>query len=735
MTTVNAFMATSRRSFLLGSAGLTVAVLSGGVLKHTTALASTDHQLKQATAWVRISTDGTVVISIGSTEMGQGIGTAQPIILAEELDADWSRVKVKTETHDGRTYGNPRFGGIFYTAGSNAMESYYDTLRKAGATARRILVYTAANVWGVAPQSVDTRNGVVIHPASGRQMSYGDVVRHELVADVPEVTPNEFRAPSDYRLVGHEVGRLDVPAKSRGAEVYTIDVHTPGLTYAAVLRAPVEGESPVSIDDKDASSTPGVVGVVTLPEGVAVVAERWETATSARNLLKVVWSRTSPMRNASSDAALKQDLLAVKDLSKSGITFHEKKGDPVSPPTGASILEASYATEPVYHAQMEPLTAVASVDADGKGAEIWFGTQSQTLALVTAASVLGTTPDRIRFNWLTMGGGFGRRTYFARELLRDALILSRELKRPVKLIWTREDDVRNGWFRPTTAHHLRASLDKEGRIFSWHHRVAAPSVMEYYSTEMFTRANRRDPLVMEGSDQSVYAIPGITSEHIVTARTSRIAAVRGIGSGHNAFATESFVDQLAAKAQRDPAAFRRLNTAPNSRARSVLDAVVAMSSFGKAPNHRAHGIALSAYRESVAAGVAEISLDRETGKIHVHRFWAAYDAGRPVQPRNLDAQIEGGIVFGLSMALKESISVVNGEVQQNNFYDYPIFRQSETPEIFVRSVASTGKPSSAGELSIPITAAAVANAFHSLTGRRLHVMPFSPQAVLQALKS
>jgi isoquinoline 1-oxidoreductase beta subunit len=306
------------------------------------------------------------------------------------------------------------------------------------------------------------------------------------------------------------------------------------------------------------------------------------------------------------------------------------------------------------------------------------------------------------------------------------------VQRPVKLVWTREDDVKNGWFRPATAQRLRAGLDANGRVIAWHHRIACPSVTGFYSAEMLARAKNRDLFVMEGSELSEYAIPNVLAEHVITERRSRIAAWRGIGAGHNSFAAECFVDELAAAAKADPVAFRRGLLGGNRRASAVLDRVVSMSNFGKPAKGRAHGLSLAPYKSSVAAGVAEISLDRASGNIRVHRFWAAVDAGLPIQPRNLIAQVEGGIVFGLS-GLKERITIKQGEVQQSNFHDYRFMRASEAPQIEVQIVDSGAAPSSVGELGVPITGAAVANAFFALTGKRLRHMPFDAQRVKAAL--
>ncbi|WP_119681606.1 xanthine dehydrogenase family protein molybdopterin-binding subunit [Indioceanicola profundi] len=728
----------TRRLFLAGGGGLSFLIAAGGLLKTSPAHAARpDAEPRQVNAWVSIAPDGIVTIKLGSAEMGQGVMTALPLILAEELDADWTKVRVEPVTHDpDGIYGNPKTGGVLYTAGSSSVEGYFPILRRAGATARRVLIHSAARHWQVAPSEVTTRPGFILHEASGRRLGFGDVASlPEIVTDVPPVTDAELKPRAGFRLIGRDVGRLDVPAKTRGAAEYTIDVRVPGMLYAALLRAPVEGEAVAALDDAAATAIPGVVRVMALADAVAVLAEQWEIALAARDALKVEWTTGSGFRKADSDADLARDIMAAQDPGRNGVAW-SSRGEPDHILAGASrVVEADYATDHVYHAQMEPLAAVAHVDADGKGAEIWIGTQSQTVTLAVATQVLGTTPDRIRFHSMQMGGAFGRRTFFARDLLRDALILSREAGRPVKLIWTREDDVANGWFRPATAHRLRAALNPDGTIAAWHHRVACPSIFGYLAPDRLTRAEGRDLLIMEGSDIADYAVPNLLAEHINTERRARLGAWRGIGWGHNLFASECFVEELARRSGTNSLDYRRQLLAANARGLALLEAVAAMSNFGSPPEGRAHGLAYAGYKGTRGAGVAEISLDTDTGQIRVHRFFAAVDAGIAVQPRNMLAQIEGGIIYGLSGLLKERITIKNGEVQQSNFYDYEILRADEVPEIEIRIIDSDAPPTGAGEIGVPMTGAAVANAFLALTGHALRHMPFTPDRVMQALNA
>jgi isoquinoline 1-oxidoreductase beta subunit len=717
-----------RRAFLARSAGISVAVIAGGALKVYSGIAQAQ-AARPVNAWVSIAPDDIVTIKLGAAEMGQGVMTSLPLVVAEELDADWSRVRVAPVTHDPKTYGNPRTGGILYSAGSSSVQGYFDIMRRAGATARRVLVHTAAQHWSVPPSEVRTRPGLVVHEASGRSLRFGQVAGLPLATDVPAVIDAQLKPRSAYRLIGKDVPRIDVPDKARGATTYTIDVRVPRMVYASLAYSPVEGESVVNVDESSAKALQGVQAVIRLDHAVAVVAERWHTARTGRDRLKVQWTSKSPFRTADSEADLERDLAAARNLGQAGAVWSERGDAPGVIAATKRVVEAEYSTDYAYHAQMEPLAAVAAVDADGKGAEIWFATQSQTVSLGVASEVLGTTPDRIRFHQLQMGGGFGRRTFFAREVLRDALLLSRQLQRPVKIVWTREDDLKGGWFRPATAHKLRAALDEKGNLLAWHHRIASPSIFGFVAPQRLQAANNRDLLIMEGSEISPYPIPNLRAEHLITERRARVSAWRGIGWGHDHYVSESFVDELAVAAGAHPVAYRRRLLAGNAKALAVLNAVVAMSNFGNAPKGRAHGISMSGYKDALGAGVAEISLDRSTGTINVHRFWAAVDCGLCLQPDNTRAQIEGGIVWGLSGALKERITIKGGEVQQSNFHDYAFLRRSEVPEIQIRILDSEGPPLGTGELGVPMTGAAVANAFFALTKARLRHMPFNPDRV------
>lgn len=714
----------TRRGFLKGTGTLSFAFLSSGSVAILGRSAGAQSMpVGQINAWVTITPDDRVTIMFGGAEMGQGASTALPMIIAEELDADWSTVTSKQVRNDlAGVYGNPAIGGILYTAGSYTVEGYFPGLRQAGAQARQILSQMAAAHWGVPAEEVTTRQGAVLHEVSGRTMRYGEVVAlPEPITTVGEVAEDSLKPRSEWTIIGTDVDRLDIPAKTTGATIYSIDIDVPDMVHAVQLLAPVEGETPTIHSDAAARAVDGVIDVIALQNSVAVLAQSFWAAVAGRDALDVTWSETSPFRDADSEVELQSLATVVDDMTADAVVW-ESRGDEAADYVAGNVISAHYTTEHVYHAQMEPLNAVAAVDEDGLGAEVWIGTQSQTVSVAVAAAVLGTTSDRIRLHALQMGGAFGRRTWFAREMLRDTLILSRAVGRPVKLVWTREDDVKQGWLRAATVHRLDAILDDSGALTAVRHRIAAPSTFQFVQPDRWNSGVGRDPLIMEGSESRDYNIPNFRAEHLLVPRVSRLSAWRGIGWGPVCFARECFIDELAAQAGTNPVGFRRRLLANSPRALDVFEAAVSMSGFGNAPEGRAHGIAFAGYKSSFASGVAEVSYEGE--RLRVHRFWAAVDSGTVIHPQSYLSQVEGGILFGLSSVLAERSSFTEGQIDQSNFYDYEPIRMYEVPEIDVQIIDSGNPPSGGGEIGVPMAAPAIANALRALTGTGPDRLPF-----------
>ncbi len=720
-------MTLTRRSFLQGGVGLTFALGAGGLIavEADATAASLDINM-----WLTIRADGTITVVHPSTEMGQSSYSTLPQILAEELDANWDDVDIEQLNTDDRRFGNQLFGGILYTAGSTGTQFYFDPMRRAGAQARDVLLQIAARAWGVEKSLLRTEPSVVVGPV-GQTATYGALAAMGTDGvQVPDADAVPLKDRSAFRIIGHDVPRRDVPAKSTGQAVYAIDVDVPNMAYATVLRSPVEGEVAVAVDDADARSIPGVIDVITLPDGVAVVGESLWAALGARGMLSVEWSQTSPFRASNSEATLAEYAAAAEAPDTEGAVWAEKGDAPQAIATADQRFGQLYLSDYAYHGQIEPMAAVASVDADGTSAEVWAGTQTQSWTIRTAAQTSGVTSDDIRLNMMTMGGGFGRRTALEQNYVRDAVLCSKAVGRPVKVIWTREDDVKHGAFRPAAAQKLEAGLTQDGKLQGWHHKVATPSVIGFFNPLRWEAARPNDVISMRGAESKFYGIPDFKADHLIMDRHARLSPYRGIGASYTAFAAEAFMDELAEKAGRDPLEFRLDLVADNPRGRHLLEKVADMSGW-RDRGDRALGLAFAGYSSSMAAGVAEVEVDPDAGDIRVTRFWAAIDAGLIVTPDNARNQIEGGIIFGLSMALSEKIDIENGEVVQENFYDYEVTRAFQVPEIDIYVADVDAPPVGVGEVGTPMVAPAIANAFYAAMGKRLRHMPFTPDRVTE----
>ncbi|MEM1413204.1 MAG: molybdopterin cofactor-binding domain-containing protein, partial [Pseudomonadota bacterium] len=580
--------------------------------------------------------------------------------------------------------------------------------------------------------SVTTEAGQVRHDASGRSLSYGDVVALPGFADTRLHSPPQLKAKADFTLIGQSVPRRDIPAKSTGKAEYAIDVRVPDMLYATVLRAPVEGETIASLDDAAARVTRDVVDVLVLPDGVAVIANNLHASFAGRAALSVTWTTSSPFRNSNSA----ETIAAYRKAAASdapGASWRAVGDAPSTLRSAANVIDGMYTSDYAYHAQLEPMAAVAHVDADGKGAEVWAGTQTQSWTTRTATEVLGTTQDRIRLNMMTMGGGFGRRTELMQNYVRDALLCSKHSKRPVKVVWSRTDDLKHGAFRPAAAQYLQAAVGDDGAMEAWQHRVATPSVIAYFNPIRWSQVEPNDIISMRGAENKFYDFPHFLAEHVITERHARVLPWRGIGAAYTSFAAEAFMDEVAEKAGMSPLQFRKQLTKNNPRGSALLDKVAAMAEQVPLAQGRARGLAFAGYGETQTAGIVEISLNEQPGVIQVHNIWVAVDAGLIISPDNSHNQIEGGVLWGVSAALYERVTITEGQVDQENFYDYTILRNSNSPIVDVYLARNTEKPTQIGESGNPMVAPAIANAFFALTGRRIRHMPFTPERVRGAL--
>lgn len=711
----------SRRAILAGAGGLVIGVVlplkSKAQSGAEAVLGGQGAAMTYApNAFVRISPDNLVTVLIKHIEFGQGPFTGLATLVADEMDADWSQIRAEHAPADNTLYGNVMFGGTQGTGGSTAMASSYDVMRKAGAAAKAMLIAAAAQSWGVPAGEIKVSKGVLSH-ASGKTGSFGEFAEAAAAMEAP--ADPKLKTPDQFIYIGKTLPKLDTGAKSNGTAQFTLDVYREGMLTVVVAHPNKFGAKPASFDDKAAREVAGVVDVKQIGSGVAVYGRNTYAALKGRKALKVTWN-DSAAEKRSSDAIMQERRDAVK---KRGAVGGEKGTIDEATFSGANAIEAEYVFPYLAHAPMEPLDAVIERNAEG-GVDVWMGSQIQTMDQATIAAVCKLEPKQVNLNTVLAGGSFGRRAQTQAQFAQEAaeVFMAAGGQTPVKLMWTREDDVKNAWLRPATVHRLDAKLDAEGNVTAMRHRVASPSILQFAFPNRWNPETGRDVLVMEGTESSDYAIPHFRSEQVITPRRSRVSAWRGIGWGPNCFARECFIDQLAEAAGSDPVAFRRNLLRESPRGLAVLNAVVEMSGFGDAPQGRAHGLSFAGYKQTRGAGVAEVSL--EGGRLRVHRFWVAVDPGFAVHPENLRAQVEGGVLFGLSSLLRERATFTDGIIDQNNFYDYELIRIADIPEIEVRVVESGAAPSGAGEIGVPMTGAAVANGLRHLTGRAPDRIPF-----------
>ncbi len=724
-----------RRQFMVGAAGLTFGVAVGApALLANEALAQTNSI--KLNNWVTIFTDGTVAIMSPAAEMGQGSLTSLPRIVADEMDADWSKVKIVASPANDKIYGNPGRGFHQYTAGSATVTGYFNNMRTFGAQVRYVLMDNAAQRWGVPMAELTTQPGVVLHQKTGRKLTYGEIAAFaKIPAEAPQVTVEPV-ASAEFRLIGKDIPRVDIPGKQDGSTQYSIDVHVPGMIYGAILREPVEGAGVASVDDKAARAIEGVINVVPLKNGVGVLAENPWATFQGRKALKVTWGGKAQGAGFSTQGGFERFSAAAKDPTHPVIDW-EKNGDAAAKMTAAAnIVEAEYRSDYAYHAQMEPLNSVAAVSPKGDAVEIWCGVQSQTIAVTVAAQALGIPESKVKFNHHLLGGGFGRRGNRDADFVLDSVLLSKASGKPVKVIWTREDDIHSGRFRPLYVNRMRAGLDASGNVSGWHHRAVCDHVMAFMDPVRYEAVKGRDGIALNGINIRSYEIADRTGEGVLVHTGMRTNPLRGIGLTANSFATEVFLDELAAKAGADPMAFRLRLLAKAPRARHVIEETAKMAGWGRKRDGRADrglGLAYVDYSGTHVAGIAEVSVNKASGAIKVHNFWCTIDCGVAVHPDNVIAQTESSIVYGLGLALTERISIVNGAVEQSNFFDYHVPRMRDVPEMHIKLVQTKNHPTGAGQMAVPLVPPAISNAIFALTGVRLRQQPMLAGRVKMAL--
>ncbi len=717
----------NRRSFVMGAGAGAIGLSFGGLTSVLSAQAAAQSAAFTAftpIAWVNIAADNTATIYSAASEMGQGTMTALPIVIAENMELDWSKCTVVHAPADPKRFGNPKFGGGLITGSSRTVVGYYQALRLSGLQGKLVMIDAAAKIWGVPADQVTANMSMLTHAASNRTMSYGDAAKTAQVpTELPKVDKSMLKPMSAFKLVGKDVPRVDLPAKVNGSAVYGIDVRVPGMHYAAVLHPPVQGEKTVSIDDAAAKAVPGVKAIVPLPFGVAVIADSFFTAKKARDLLKVQWTSTARGRAYHSDAVMKEYIARAENLADAGVTYFSH-GDAAKELAGAArTFKATYTSEHVAQFTMEPMNTTAKVDGDK--IELW--TPSQTVAFVVGgvSAVAGFKPENIKVNITLLGGGYGRRVE-AEYAVEAALIAKAMPGVAVQMIWSREDDMLRSKPRPLTAQHLIASVDAQGKLMGLQHRVTAEGVYARVLPPAFKASGNKDAPVMEGAD-GVYAIPGHVVQQCLEDRGIACSFWRGVGPGYLKFAIETMVDEIAVSTQQDPLKMRLDLTQKTPRAQAVLNEVAKMADFGRArANGRALGLAFSDTWSTFVAMVVEVSMFQ--GKPTVHQIWAAVDCGHALTPKNIETQIEGSALFGLSAALGEKLSYKAGEPQQLNLGAYTVLRAAQAPLVTVKVMPTDNEPGGIGEVGLPPIAPALANAIAKLTGKRIRSLPF-PETV------
>ncbi|WP_223512956.1 xanthine dehydrogenase family protein molybdopterin-binding subunit [Pseudomonas sp. GL-R-26] len=722
---MNSINALSRRGFLKGSAvlggGLVVAFAMPGA--HRFAMgAENQGNVFAPNAFLRIGNDNSVTVLLGHSEMGQGIWTGLTMLIAEELDADWTKIRVEHSPASATDYGLPGFGGMQITGGSTSTWMEFDRYRQAGAAARLMLIDAAAKRFNVAPSEIHTESGVVI--AGEHRATYGELADDAGQLPRPDPASIILKDAKDWRLIGKPTKRLDTPEKITGRAKFGMDVQFDGLMTAMVARSPTFGGSVKSFEGAEALAIPGVHKVVQVPTGIAVIADHFWAAKLGRDALKIEWN---PGPNAGLNS---QTLLENfrKLATTPGLNAGQAGDTQAALAKAVKKIDAEYSVPYLAHAPMEPLNCTVSITQDK--CEIWTGTQFQTLDQMVAGKITGLKPEQVVIHTEFLGGGFGRRANPTSDFVSEAVYVAKAAGAPVKTVWAREDDIRGGYYRSAFLHHARIGLGADGLPLAWKHVMVGQSIMAGTSLEASMVKDGIDKTSVEGVADSPY-FEGLANHQIElhSPKTGiSVLWLRSVGHTHTAFVMESLIDELATAAGKDPVEYRRTLLKDHPRHLGVLNLAVEKANWtAPLPDGHALGVAVHESFGSYVAQVAEVSQDNLA--IRVHRVVCAVDCGIAVNPQSIAAQMESCITFGLSFALHSKLTLKDGQVVQSNYHDYRVLRLNEMPVVEVHIVPSSDKPGGIGEAGVPPMAPAVANAVFALTGQRLRELPLQLSGV------
>jgi isoquinoline 1-oxidoreductase beta subunit len=671
-------------------------------------------------AFIRIGGDGQIVLTMPYVEMGQGTYTAIPMLIAEELEVDLSQVRLEHAPPNEKFYGNPLLGGMQATGNSNAIRAAWQPLRQAGAIARMMLVSAAAKRWNVDPASCHARSGEVLHATTGRSAKHGELAADAARIPIPEGVA--LKRPEDFRLIGTPAKRLDAPAKVNGTAVYGIDVRPPGVKIATLAQSPVFGGRLKSVDDKAAKAVKGVRQIVRLDDAVAVVADHMGAAKKGLAALVIEWD-DGP--HAKLDTQMIVGELEKATLNSGAVAQHIGNSDEAM--AGAvTKVEAAYQVPFLAHATMEPMNCTVHLRKDG--CEVWVGSQAVARAQAAAAKTAGLPLDKIVVHNHLIGGGFGRRLEVDGVI--RAVQIAQHVDGPVKVVWTREEDIQHDMYRPYFFDRMSAGLDGKGMPVAWNHRFAGSSIMARWAPPFFN--NGLDPDTTEGAINLVYALPNMHVEYLrVEPPGIPTAFWRSVGPSHNVFVTEGFMDELAAAAKQDPVAYRRALLDKSPRAKAVLELAAKKAGWGQPlPKGVGRGVSVQFAFATYMAHVAEVAVSKD-GAVRVRRVVCAVDCGTVVNPDTVRAQIQSAIIFGVTAALYGEITLKDGRVEQTNFDTYQVLRMNEAPAIDVHIVQSLEPPGGMGEAGTSAIVPAVTNAIFAATGKRLRKLPIDTTALKQ----